>query len=382
MIPHLTLLNPIPLSDFSMKSACLLLTLFLFHHTAISAEPPPAPEPFTVYAPGRESNQIWEVRAIPGEDGLTLEAGKNIPLEFSPATIAAHPLEKRFYVTSTRPEKDVSGGVFVDFTSGEAVIRSFTPENSYSYLSLDRKNRFLLGCNYGEGIVDVYSLDPDGNPTVRVATLNEGRKNAHCVLPTPDNRFIYIPYVKETNALYQYHFDEDTGALSPLAKLNAEPPEGTGPRHLAYHPTLPIQYFSNEQHLGVSVYDRAEDGQLTIRQVCDLTGPTPPEDGVSSSDIVITADGRFLFAGIRGHKHDFDFISRYEILEDGTVKHLGLTPADKIPWGLALSPDGNYLLATGFEAGTLMAFSINEQGDLKRAGTFAWDTKISDLIAW
>ncbi|MDF1738943.1 MAG: beta-propeller fold lactonase family protein [Verrucomicrobiales bacterium] len=365
-----------------MKPLCLFFTLLLFIAAHASTAPLSAAEPFTVYAPSRESNQIWEVRATPGKDGLALEAGKNIPLDFSPATITAHPLTKKLYVTSTRPVKNVSGGVTVDFTTGKAVIHPFAAENSYSYLSLDRKNQFLLGCNYGEGIVDVYSLDADGNPTARVATLNEGRKNAHCVLPTPDNRFIYIPYVKETNALYQYHFNEDTGALSALEKLNAEPPEGTGPRHLAYHPTLPIQYFSNEQQLGVSVYDRAEDGQLTIKQVCDLTGPTPPEDGVSSSDIVITADGRFLFAGIRGHKHDFDFISRYRILDDGTVKHLGLTPADKIPWGLALSPDGTYLLATGFEAGTLMAFSITEQGDLKRAGTFAWDAKISDLIAW
>lgn len=340
----------------------------------------PQAETFTIYAPSRSTNQVWEIHARPDGDTLQFEPGENITLNFSPATITSHPFKPQLYVSSNRPSDDGSGGAVVDVSEPKARTAPFKIENGYSYLSLDRRNRFLLGCSYGAGVIDVYALDTNSHPTDRVATLNEGRKNAHCVLPTLDNRFIYIPYVKDMNALYQYQFDQDTGALTPLAKLDAEPPEGTGPRHLAYHPTLPVQYFSNEQHLGVSVYDRAENGLLTIKQVCDLTGPKAPEEGVSSSDIVITADGKFLFAGIRGHKHDFDFISRYEVLKDGTVKHLGLTPADKIPWGLALSPDEKYLLATGFEAGTLMAYSIGEEGDLKRVGTFEWDKQISDLV--
>ena len=50
---------------------------------------------------------------------------------------------------------------------------------------------------------------------------------------------------------------------------NANPPAGTGPRHIAYHPTKSIIYFSNEQHLGVSAYDITKSGTLKLRQVCD-----------------------------------------------------------------------------------------------------------------
>lgn len=341
----------------------------------------PKRETFMIAAPSRIGNEVIFVEAQPLNESLILQERDREPLNFSPTTIAKHPFKNQLYVTSNRAGKE-GGGAVVEFGGSLREPIYFEAENGYSYLSLDRRNRFLLGSNYGEGIVDVYSLGNAGIPESRVATLSEGRKNAHCVLLTPDNRFAYIPYVKDTNALFQYSFDEDTGALSPLDPLNANPPEGTGPRHLAYHPNLPILYFSNEQHLGVSVYDRAEDGPLTLKQVCDIEGFDVPEDGVSSSDIVITEDGRFLFAGIRGHKHDFDFISRYEVLEDGKIKHLGLTPADKIPWGLALSPDGKYLLATGFGAGTLMAFQISDDGELTRAGTLDWDEKISDLVAF
>ncbi|MCA9071255.1 MAG: beta-propeller fold lactonase family protein, partial [Planctomycetaceae bacterium] len=254
-------------------------------------------------------------------------------------------------------------------------------QHGYSYLSLDRANRFLLGVNYFDGLVDVYSLDEAGNPDQRVAKLNEGRRNAHCVFPSPDNRFVYIPYVKETNALFQYRFDSKTGKLTPLDPQNAHPPEGTGPRHMAYHPQKPIVYFSNEQHLGVSAYDIEKSGQLKLRQVCDAVDKDESKKGVSSSDIAITPDGRFLFAGIRGHTRDFDWISRYRIQENGDLELLGLTPADKIPWGLTLSPDGNYLLATAFQGGTLTAFRITETGELQKSASLNWDKSISDLVA-
>ncbi|MDF1826298.1 MAG: beta-propeller fold lactonase family protein [Verrucomicrobiales bacterium] len=337
-------------------------------------------KPFHIYAPSRKSSSLWVVKATPSGEKLDLKVREKLDLNFAGATIAAHPYKKTFYISSNKSAEE--GGIpaaVVTDRGDQLTVTPFTTANGYSYLSLDRRNRFLLGSNYRKGSIDVYSLNNNGLPGDRVSTINEGLKAAHCVLPSPDNRFVYIPYVKDSNALYQYHFDPDTGSLSALEKLDAMPPEGTGPRHLVYHPTQPILYFSNEQHLGVSVYHKSDDGSLTIKQVCDLKGVTPPGEGVSSSDIVITPDGRFLFAGVRGHSHEFDFISRYLILEGGKVKHLGLTRADKIPWGLSLSPDGKWLLATGFESGTLMAYRVNHNGELTRAGTLEWDVQISDL---
>jgi len=337
---------------------------------------------FHVYAPSRTTETLQVVSASVEGDSLTLSAGEPVALGFTAATITAHPEKPLLYVTSNRGTEDGAPGALISLAEDGSVSgkEPFTVNHGYSFLSLDRANRFLLGCNYGDGHVDVYPLDENDLPGKSVASLDEGRKAAHCVLPSPDNRFIYIPYVKEHNALYQYAFDPETGALSPLDPLDAKPPENTGPRHLAYHPTLPMLYFSSEQQLGVSVWKKAESGHLTLHQLCDLTGPEAPAEGVSSSDIVITPDGRFLFAGIRGHRHEFDWISRYRVLDDGSVEHLGLTPADKIPWGLALSPCGDFLLATGFGEGSLMAYRVRENGDLTRVATLAWDEKISDVV--
>jgi 6-phosphogluconolactonase len=322
------------------------------------------------------------VEATPVDDGLSLKLAKPVDLGFPAATTTSHPERGVLYVAAATGDEGNTAGaiILLDDDGGYLRHAPMKLHHGYAYLSLDRANRFLLGVDYFGGYVDVYAVDEAGTPGKRVAALNEGRRNAHCVLPTPDNRFIYIPYVKDTNAIFQYRFHSETGELTALEPKNANPPEGTGPRHMAYHPTKPIVYFSNEQHLGVSVYEMEQTGALKIRQVCDAVDQDEPKQGVSSSDILVTPDGRFLFAGIRGHQRDFDWISRYRVKSDGEIELLGLTPADKIPWGLALSPCGKYLLVTAYQGSTLTAFEIGADGDLAQRASLTWDKNISDLV--
>ncbi len=362
-----------------MKVSRFLLTGSLFWALVVA---PSFAEDFRIFAPSRTTNSLLVVDAKVEGESLSLSLAKKVDVGISLATIVAHP-EKPYLYTTVGSAKD--GGPFgltveLDEDGNYLKHTPFHLFNGYSYLSLDRANRFLLGASYGGGQVDVYALDDANVPSERVAYLDEGRRNAHCVLPSPDNKFVYIPYVKDSNALLQYDFDPETGSLKALDPPNANPPEGTGPRHMAYHPKLPIVYFSNEQHLGVSVYEKKQRGQLILRQVCDAVDQNEPKEGVSSSDIAITSDGRFLFAGIRGHQRDFDWISRYKILENGEVEFLGLTPVDKIPWGLALSPDGRFLMVTAFKGATLTAFQVGEDGSLTKAASLPIDENISDIV--
>lgn len=354
----------------------LALVILLSPNTAIGED-----GKFHIYAPSRTTKKLLIVEASPLKKGLSLKLSR-VDLGFPAATITAHPKKPLLYIAAARGEEGKASGVVVSLHRNGNPVKT-TPmklAHGCSYLSLDRANRFLLGANYFGGFIDVYGLDKAGMPTRRVAALDEQRRNAHCVLLSPDNRFVYIPYVKETNALFQYRFDSRTGKLTALKPKNANPPPGTGPRHMAYHPSKPIVYFSNEQHLGISAYDITRSGALKLRQICDAVGKDTPKEGVSSSDIAITPDGRFLFTGIRGHKRDFDWISRYRIKPDGDIELLGLAPADKIPWGLALSPDGQYLLVTAFQGGTLTAYRIGMTGELRKAAALKWDKSISDLV--
>ena len=341
---------------------------------------------FKAYLPSRTTNQLWIVQATEMGNKLALSIEEKVKLDFSPATIVAHPEEPILYISTNVGEEGNSPGARITLDT-KGSYKSHTPltlEHGYAYLSLDRENRFLLGADYGGGHIDVYPLDKDGEPGRRVAYLDEGRKAAHAVLLSPDNRFVYIPYVKDSNAIFQYAFDNTSGALTALDPHNANPPEGTGPRHIAYHPTLPYVYFSNEQGLGASVYKRdLASGQLTLRQVVEVVPPNKrPKSGGSASDCFLSPDGKFLFTGQRSGDETAlpNGINRYRVNADGSLKHLGLTPTGEIPWGLAFSPDGNVLLATAFRSGLLHAFRLTAQGDLIPVATLPIDERISDLV--
>lgn len=341
---------------------------------------------FKAYLPSRTTNQLWIVQATEKGDQLSFSVDEKVGLGFSPATIVAHPEEPLLYVSTNVGDEGNSPGAIITLNNDGSYKShtTLTLEHGYAYLSLDRNQEFLLGADYGGGHIDVYPLDEHGNPGTRVAFLDEGRNAAHAVLPSPDNRFVYIPYVKDSNAILHYAFDNTTGSLTPLDPHNANPPEGTGPRHIAYHPTLPFVYFSNEQGLGASVYKRdLASGQLTLHQVVNvILEDERPQSGASASDCFISHDGKFLFTGQRSGNEAAlpNGINRYRVQDDGSLEHLGLTPTGEIPWGLAFSPDGNVLLATAFKSGILHAFHLTENGDLKPAATIPIDERISDLV--
>ena len=353
----------------------ILLASFLFGDAL-------AGEAYRVYAASRATSQLWIVEVSSSDDEVSVKVAEKRDLGFPGSTITLHPEKPLLYLAAPFGKDGSNPGATIELDEEGNYLRQHDLENpnGYAYLSLDRGNRFLLGSNYRGGQVDVFSLEENGHWGERVAALDEGRKNAHCVLTTPDNRFLYIPYVKDTNALYQYQFDPESGAVTALDPKNANPPEGTGPRHQAYHPTLPITYFSNEQGVGVSVYRRKDSGQLEFLQSLDALEPDHPREGMSSSDIVITPDGRFVFVGIRAGKQDFNRVARYRVEEDGKVALLGLTPTDEIPWGFTLSPDGTHLLVSAFKGETLTLFEIGDGGELVERAKLPWDPQITDLV--
>ncbi len=361
-----------------MSLSLTILLVGLFATASLAS----AEQPFHVYAPSHTKGNLLVVKATPSPTGLDLKLAEEIKLGFAASVIARHPTQPLLYVAPPSGAEGKAKGAVITLKGDGSYLRhtDVTLAHPYAYISLDRTSRYLLGADYGKGFVDVYALDAAGMLGQRVAALNEGSPNAHCILTSPDNRFVYVSYVKENNALFQYRFDAGTGQLTALDPKNAKPPEGTGPRHMAFHPSKPILYFSNEQHLGVSAYSVEKSGQLKLRQICDVIGKDQPKDGVSSSDIVITPDGKFLFVGLRGHTRPFDWISRYRVKESGELELLGLTASDKLPWGLALSPSGEHLLVAAFDGATLSAFKITASGDLTKAGSVPWDKQIFCIV--
>jgi 6-phosphogluconolactonase len=341
---------------------------------------------FHAYAPSGERQALLTVAIAPAggsADGSSAAVPVHVtPLGFKGSTIVAHP---------SRPWLYVSGAAATPGGPNAAIVRlgadglpesvdAFLHDNGYCWLSVDRTARFLLGCDYGTGKVDIFPLDAAGKPGERCGGADQGRKEGHCAQPTPDNRFVYVPHVKGSNALFQYAFDAATGSIAPLDPVDVGPPEGSGPRHVAYHPDLPLAYFSEEQGLGVSVYQRAADGRLSLRSRARPQPDIAAAPPLAGSDIVLTPDARHLFMGIRDFGGTADLIARYRVTADGNLEPLPGAPADDVPWGMALSADGRFLAVTNYGSKTLAVYRIDAEGGLERMTTVDVEDRLLDVV--
>jgi 6-phosphogluconolactonase len=311
---------------------------------------------------------------------LTMTKRQSLPLGFGAQAICFAPDNRHLYVACGHVSEsgEPNGRRFA--VSNDGTIDPGEPlsfAHGYSYLSQDRTGRFLLGVSYVTGHIDVYELTHDAWPRL-VSSRGDRPTEAHAVALSPDNRFAYVPFVKSNNALLQYAFDARNGTMTPLDPLEAEVRDDIGPRHPVFHPTGPYVYFSNEQQLGVSVYRTTQSGQLELLQVCPANA-TEPEKGLDGSAIVITPDGRFVFAAVRGFGRDYNAVIGYEVLDDGTVTPIGETPTDAIPWIIRLGPDARHLLVSAARGETLTAYRIEEDGALTRQGALRWGEDFWDM---
>lgn len=233
--------------------------------------------PFHIVVPDATTKSVRVLSVTPDDGGgVTLVEGTPLRLSWKPLSVTVDTHHERLFVTGGSKTSSHVASIVLD---GSALVQQSESQLAAAtgYTSVDRAGKYLLSSHYGDGRIDVYAIAANGIVGNRVFHLATPNKAAHCVLTTRDNRFVYVPCVKEHNALYQYAFDERTGKLHSLKPFNAGPPALFGPRHLAFHPVKNVAYFSNEQQLGVSVYRIEEAGNwqpCSTRQRCLAGCPT------------------------------------------------------------------------------------------------------------
>jgi len=340
-------------------------------------------ESFSIFVPDKPNMQLMNLTVHASSDGISISETTHVALPFNPSGIANHPNESLVIVTGSNKEGAQAASVKIADGGALQLVSSSNLSHPTGYTSVDRTGRYFMAANYGTGQISTYNMNQDGAVGSLADSLRTPKREAHCILTTPDNRFVYIPSVKLNNALYQYAFDETTGRLTPLEPFNAKPPAMFGPRHVAYHPNLPLLYFSNEQQLGVSLYKIGEDGLLTDRQhVPTIPRRSPFEQGkrdLHASDIALTPDGNFLFVALRDFNGDEDSIFSFIVESEGKLSPAGRTKTGDIPWKIDTSPSGNYLITRQMGDQTLSFFKVETDGSLKHAKTIELPAQTNDF---
>ncbi|MEK9675901.1 MAG: beta-propeller fold lactonase family protein, partial [Chloroflexota bacterium] len=127
-------------------------------------------------------------------------------------------------------------------------------ESDPCMISVDNNDNFLLSAYYGAGHIAVHGIDDSGKLIQEPIEWISTRQRAHCAITDASNSYTFLPHVDDSNSIYQYKFDSNTGELTPNDPPAIEPPAGNGPRHYVYHPNGEYVYFDNEQGCSVTAY--------------------------------------------------------------------------------------------------------------------------------
>jgi 6-phosphogluconolactonase len=235
---------------------------------------------------------------------------------------------------------------------------------------VDATGRWLTAACFGDGAVSVFALGPDGAIRDRhqAIRLPGAEAHAHSLTFDPTNRFAWVADLG-TDRLFAYRFDDSSGHLSPAEPAFITLPRGSGPRHLALHPSGRLVFVACELSSTVTVL-HLEPGTGT--PAAGGTWTTLPPGGCSGNavaDVHVSPDGRRLYVSNRGH----DSIAVFAVADgdgDGAIEPRGHVPCGgRTPRGFCLDPDGRWLLAANQASDSIAVFRLDaETGDLEARG--------------
>lgn len=300
----------------------------------------------TIYLSGytRNTNRgIHQVSFDPEQGKLVTD--KLLVTEANPTYIALSKDNKHLY---TLTEWDDQPGVnHYEITDDQAKLIDHVdvfPGNG-CYISLDEEKQVLYLADYHHGALAVVSLDDQGKMTLANTVNHQGsgphpnqeKAHAHFLNRPENSNFIYSCDLG-TDQVHTYQLDADQH-LQELSVYTAEP--GTGPRHLAFHPSKKIAYLIGELSYTVDVLTMEENGELTFIERYHSI-PDDWNDFNSSSAIRISQDGQFLYVSNRGHNS----ITAYKISENGEELTYIDTYASQgdFPRDFNFTADENYLV--------------------------------------
>jgi 6-phosphogluconolactonase len=291
----------------------------------------------------------------------------SLTVDGSPGPIWPHPTRPEFFVALRSTGKLAT--LDVDRSTGLlSVGHETTPGESSPFVLPDPSGRYLLSAYYAGGKVRVHSIADNGALSAEPLQVIETALNAHCIRLDPSGRYAFVPHTGP-DAVFQFRWDGKTGRLAanePPRVPNT--PQGAGPRHIYFHPTLPVAYTANE--IGSSVTVHAFNGSNgTLNAVQTLS--TLPEgfaEKNTCSDVEVTPDGRFVYVSNRGH----DSIAGFRVEQgSGRLETIGQFPTERTPRSFNVDPSGRYMVSAGQGSGTLATYRLDSaSGRLERLETY------------
>ena len=312
----------------------------------------------------------------------------------NPSWIVIHPSKKYLYAVNEIVNQQ-SGSVnafAIEPVNGDLThLNSVSSEGSGpAHMSLDASGKFAFVANYAEGTIAVLPVlegeklgaavdvhRDSGSVGARKATdappgsfaiSGHDAPHAHMIAPDPGNRFVLSVDLGQ-DRIYVYRFDPNTGRLTlseatPFVSF----PSGDGPRHFVFHPNGRWIYVLSEESSKITFFRyNAEQGALSLQQAVSSL-PEGFRGTNFTSELVISADGRFLYAANRLH----DTIAICSIDGRGRLTCVGEVPTmGDYPRHCSFDPSGEFFYVCNQRSDDITCFKVHrETGQLSFTGTY------------
>ena len=245
--------------------------------------------------------------------------------------------------------------------------------NHPCYVTVDKTGKWVIAGNYSSGTVSVFPIAPDGGIGIASTTLqhqgsgpNKSRQTAphvHATVFSPDNKYLFVPDLG-IDKVVGYNFNPKKGsiALKTTTKLS----DGSGPRHMDFHPNGKWAYVIQELTGTVTRYSYV-DGNLRQLQEISLL-PPDYKGSASSADIHVSPDGKFLYTSNRNPSNNITIFSIDQVT--GALSLVSHHPTGgKVPRNFSFDPTGKLLLVANQESDNITIFHVDkETGKLTDTG--------------
>jgi 6-phosphogluconolactonase (cycloisomerase 2 family) len=258
-----------------------------------------------------------------------------------------------------------------------------------TYVNIHPSRRHVLVANYFGGSVAVLPILDDGRlgdatdikkpagkigpakathaPPGSFAVSGHDRTHAHMIQVDPGGRFVLHADLG-LDKIFIWKFDVRKGTLAANDPPAVSLPAGDGPRHFRFHPNGRWLYSIQEEGSTIVLFDYdAATGRLTSRQTIS-TLPSECTGSNFCSEILVSTDGRFVYAGNRLH----DSIGIFSIGSDGALTFRGeeWTRGD-YPRSFQFDPTSQFLYCCNQRAANLTAFRVDcKTGGLTFTGQY------------
>lgn len=245
----------------------------------------------------------------------------------------------------------------------------------------------VYSANYAAGSFEAWPLEKDGaihEPPYALRAPKfkqpgpvpdrQDNPHFHCAVISPNKRHVVVC---------------DLGAdriLSVPVDQPGEPKvisarQGTGPRHVAFHPNGKWMYCIHELDCSIDLYDW-HDGTATYHSdwFLRLLKPGTPREGNTGCELLISPDGRFAYACTRG----VDEIVTFSIdAKTGRLTELQrLSSGGKIPRIITFDPTGRWLIACNQGAPGKVAVFAHDPATAKLTPSHSYDAPTPMCVMW